>query len=223
MRQFLLLFAAGICAAFTVFGPIDGLADRSFAWHMAQHLVLLILVPLLVLASQPFTVIRRIFGDTATVGLVRSTRWLHALAFPPLALVIYLAVLWGTHFSGLYEAALERPQVHAVEHALYLTAGIIFWLPVVTVPPLRPNAYLVRLFYLMVALPQGALLAVAIAGARLPLYAHYAATMPVAQVIADQQNAGAAMWIAGGLSIFIAILATMGTWAAREMRAAGAS
>jgi len=224
VRRTALLLAATACFAIAVFGPMERLADRSFAWHMAQHLVLLLAVPLLVLGSQPFPAVRRLIGDARTVALLRSTRPLHALAFPPIALAIFLATLWGTHFSHLYEAALDATPVHAAEHALYLFAGFAFWLPVLTVAPLRPLPYPPRLLYLIVALPQGALLAVALGSARAPLYEHYARLMPAAQALADQQNAAAVMWIAGGLAIFIALLATMGTWAARELRAAnGAS
>jgi putative membrane protein len=224
MRQALLLCAAVICGAAAVFGPLESLADRSFAWHMAQHLVLLIVVPLLVLWSQPFPLVRRVLGDARTVTLLRTTRPLHAFAFPPIALAIYLATLWGTHFSHLYETALEIPAVHVTEHVLYLCAGLLFWLPVLAVAPLRPNPYPVRLLYLIVALPQGALLAIALGSSRTPLYPHYAQFMSPAQAVADQQNAAAVMWIAGGLAVFTAILATMGTWAARELRSAnGAS
>lgn len=217
-----LLFTAGIaCGILAVYGPLESLADRSFAWHMAQHLVLLIVVPLLVLWSQPFALVRRLIGSSRTVGLVRATRPLHAVAFPPVALAVFLAVLWGTHFSHLYEAALDSVPVHVTEHSLYLCAGFAFWLPVLTVAPLRPNAYPVRLLYLIVALPQGALLAIALGAARTPLYPHYAQLMPTAQALADQQNAAAVMWIAGGLAIFVALLVTLGTWAARELRTAG--
>jgi cytochrome c oxidase assembly factor CtaG len=202
---------------------MDALADRSFAWHMVQHLVLLVVVPLLALWAQPFPIVRWILGDARTVALVRATRPLHALALPPVALAIFLATIWGTHFSHLYEAALDDAPVHAAEHALYLAAGIIFWLPVLTVAPLRPHAYPVRLLYLIVALPQGALLAVGLGAARTPLYPHYARIMPAARALADQQNAAAVMWIAGGMAIFIALLVTLGTWASRETRASGAS
>lgn len=224
MRTVLLLVAAVACGAFALFGPLERLADRWFAWHMAQHLVILIAVPLLVLWSQPFPLVRRVLGDARTVGLLRATRPLHVMAFPPVALAIFLATLWGTHFSPLYEAALDATPVHATEHALYLFAGFAFWLPVLTVAPLRPHSYPVRLFYLIVALPQGALLAIALSAARSPLYPHYARIMPAAQALADQQDAAAVMWIAGGLATLVALLATMGTWAARELRAAdGAS
>lgn len=224
MKRALLLGGALGCVLLAVVGPFEALVDRSFAWHMAQHLVLLIAAPLLVLWSQPFPAIRAALGNARTVAFLRATRPLHHLAFPPVALAIFLATLWGTHFSRLYEGALDAVPVHAAEHALYLAAGLIFWLPVLTVAPSRPNAYPVRLLYLIVALPQGALLAIALNSARAPLYPHYARLMPASQALTDQQNAAAVMWIAGSLAIFVAMLCTLGVWAAREIRASeGAS
>lgn len=197
--------------------PIEPLADSSFAWHMLQHLVLLYAVPLLVLAARPFDVIRRFAGNRATLAVVRAARPLHALASPPVALVVFVATLWATHLSPLYELALERPAAHVSEHALYLAAGFLFWLPVLTVPPIRPQSYPARLLYLVLALPQGALLAMVIASARHPLYLHYAATAgSPAAALADQGNAAALMWILGGAVVLGALLANLGYWARRE-------
>ena len=40
--------------------------------------------------------------------------------------------------------------------------------------------------------------------------------MPPATALADQQNGAAAMWIGGGMVVFIAFLATFGAWALHE-------
>lgn len=207
---------ASVFAIAALSPAIDRLADASFAWHMVQHLTLFYLVSLFLLLARPFDLLARSLRKPAIATSVRAARPLHVLALPPVALGVFVATLWATHFSPLYELALDHPPVHALEHLLYLTAGIVFWLPVLTVSPLRPLGYPARLFYLIVALPQGALLGMVIASARQPLYAHYAAAGSHAAVLADQGNAAAVMWIAGGLVIFIALLATLGTWARRE-------
>jgi cytochrome c oxidase assembly factor CtaG len=183
---------------------------------MLQHLVLVYPVALLLLLARPLDLYARVAGKAAVAKLVGALRPLHALAWPPVALTIFIGVLWATHFSPLYELALERPAVHAFEHLLYLAAGCIFWLPVVAPPPLRPVPYPARLLYLIVALPQGALLGMVITSARQPLYAHYAALAGSGAALADQSNAAAVMWIAGGLAIFTALLTTLAAWAKRE-------
>jgi putative membrane protein len=220
-RSALFLAAATIAGIAAVFSPLDRLADASFAWHMLQHLILIYLVALLLVAARPFELYATLAGKRATETFVRTTRPLHVVASPPIALAFFIATLWGTHFSPLYALALEYPWVHAGEHLLYLAAGVVFWLPVLAPPPLRPLSYPARAFYLVLALPQGALLAMVIESARSPLYARYAAAAGSA-ALADQRNAGALMWILGGLVIFGAFLLTIAAWAHREIAAENA-
>ncbi len=214
-------FALGAAA---VAPPIDRLADRSFTWHMLQHLVLLYCVPLLVLLARPFDTFAALAAKDATARLVRATRPLHVLASPPVALGVFVAAMWLTHYSGLYEWSLESAPVHVAEHLIYLVAGTVFWLPVLAPPPLRPWSFPARLLYLMLALPQGALLGMALGSARTPLYPHYVAlegSIPAA--LRDQRDAAALMWIVGGLIVFAALLILLGAWARRESVTAVAS
>ncbi|HTU70468.1 MAG TPA: cytochrome c oxidase assembly protein [Candidatus Baltobacteraceae bacterium] len=204
------------CTTLVLSPPVDALSDASFAWHMGEHLVLLFLVPLLIVLSQPFTAFRIVAGKRATAAFVRVTRPLHVLAHPALTFSLFVGYLWLLHFSPLYESALEHPLVHAGEHLLLVVVGTLFWLPVLAPPPLRPPAFPVRLFYLLLALPQGALLGFALGAARAPLYPHYAAVMGMQAALADQRNGAAVMWIGGGLAVLTAFLATFGVWAARE-------
>jgi putative copper resistance protein D len=207
------------CAVIVLSPPFDRLADGSFAWHMAQHMVLLFIVPLLAVLADPFHAFMRVAGKRRTAGFVRATEGLRVIASPPVALAIFVAALWGSHFSPLYEASLEHEWIHVGEHALFLFAGTVFWLPVLAPAPVRPVSFPARLLYLFIALPQGALLGAALTSARTPLYPHYAAATSVAHALADQSNAAAIMWIGGGLILLTALLATFGAWAMRERRA----
>lgn len=205
--------AALACGALAFSPAMDVRADASFAWHMVQHLIVLFAIPFFVLAAEPFRIFAQFAPKSWTARLVRATRPLHNAAHPAVALGAFIATLWFTHFSPLYELALEHASIHVAEHALYFVAGLLFWTPVLAPPPLRPLAFPARVLYLFVALPQGALLGFALAGSRHVLYAHYAGT---ANAFADQQNAAAVMWIGGGLTLLAAFLCTIGAWAVRE-------
>lgn len=214
------LTAAVVTGIVAIPVPLDALADRSFAWHMVQHLILLYVVSLLLVLSRPFDLVSPFLSKKLTAKIVRGLRPLHAAVSAPVALAVYVATLWLTHFSGVYEASLRNGAIHIAEHALYLCAGIALWLPVLAPAPLRALPYPARLLYLLVALPQGALVSMAIFSARLPLYPHYlTAQGSVAAALQDQHAAAAIMWIAGGLVLFVALLATLGTWARRELAA----
>ena len=218
MRGIYLLAAAGVfwCA---LSPQMDVPAERSFAVHMLQHLLILLVAPVLVLLSHPFAEAPRLFGKAQSA---RITRWLRSVAFmsyPPFSLSAFVAVLWLTHFSPLYNAALESEPVHICEHVIYFAAGLIFWLPVVPQPPFRPISHPARLLYLLIAMPQGALLSMALGSARRPLYPHYALHAPLSRALLDQQAAAAVMWISGGMLLFAAFLMLLGRWARREAEA----
>ncbi len=215
-RGIILLVGAALAAGAAIASPLDGLADRSFAWHMVQHLMLVYVVALLLVAARPFELFAALAGKRTTAAFVRGLHGARWTASAPVALASFLAILWGTHFSGLYELSLEHAWAHAGEHLLYLAAGIAFWLPVLAPPPLRPIPYPARALYLALALPQGAFLGMVIAGARAPLYPHYVAIGGFSSALADQRDAGAVMWIAGGAVILAAFLATFAAWAHRE-------
>ncbi len=212
-----LFLGAALAVGVTAIGPLDALADRSFAWHMLQHLLVIYAVALLLVAANPFALVVRVAPKRAVERLVRASRPFHAPAAPWIALPAFVAVLWITHFSPLYELALERTWVHVAEHLCYLVAGVAFWLPVLAPAPLRPPSYPVRIFYLVVALPQAALLGMVLFAARVPLYAHYVrAAGSLGAALADQQAGAAVMWIGGGMVVLAALLFTIGSWARRE-------
>ncbi|HTD36580.1 MAG TPA: cytochrome c oxidase assembly protein [Candidatus Limnocylindrales bacterium] len=209
--------------AAVLLGPLDDLADASLAWHMVQHLALVLLVAPLLLLGAP---LRLALGalpphGAAVLARVLNATPVRALTNPGVAWVQFVLVLYGTHFSPLYEAALENPTVHACEHALYLTSALVFWTPVLAVPP-APHAppHAVRILMLFLALPASAFLGFAFYVGKHVLYAHYA-VHPGA--LEDQIAGGAVMWIAGGTPLLIALLWCIADWGAREQRLAAIS
>jgi cytochrome c oxidase assembly factor CtaG len=142
---------------------------------------------------------------------------LATLLSPVPAWLCYVAILWISHFSGLYNAALQNELVHGLEHGLYFCFALLFWSAVVQtgfVP--HPVRFEARLLYVFLAIPQGAFLGLALYQTRVVLYAHYAALQPAAVALADQHNAGALMWMGGGILMFAAFVITAALWAAHE-------
>lgn len=184
---------------------------------MLQHLALLFVIAPLVLLADPFAAVRAIAGRR-TVSIARATRWAHVAFHPALALALYVLVLWGVHFSPLFEGSLESPLLHLCEHAAFLLAGFAYWAPLIAPHPLRPLPYPARVLYALVLLPQGAFVSAVLDSARTPLYAHYAHTLG-ARALGDQRDAAALMWIAGGIIGVAALLAVAAVWAHRERRA----
>jgi len=207
-----------VCFGLALSAPVNVLAERSFAAHMAQHVVLMLVAAPLVLLGAPLLLAVAVPSrDKARmVAGVAGHPVMHAVFAPIVGWVLFVGVLWGAHFSPLYEGALESGWVHVVEHALFITAAFLFWLPVVQVGFVpRPVSFPARMLYLVLMFPQGAFLGLAIYGSRHVLYAHYATVLGAAAV-GDQQNGGAIMWIAGGFIMFAAFMLVAASWARSE-------
>jgi putative membrane protein len=215
----IVLYALGLAAlAGALLGPLDGLADGALSWHMVQHLLLVSVVAPLLLLGAPLRLALAGLPARPAGVLARALASppLRVLTHPAFAWLQFAAVLYGTHFSPLYEAALENEGVHALEHILYLSSALLFWQPLLAVAPApHAPAHPVRILALFLALPMSAFLGFAFYVTQRVLYPHYAA-QPGA--LADQTSAGAIMWIAGGGPLFAALLWCVADWGARERR-----
>jgi len=49
------------------------------------------------------------------------------LAHPATAVVLYVAGMWLWHVPALYDAALEHPVLHVVEHLTFAAIGMLYW------------------------------------------------------------------------------------------------
>ena len=215
-------FAGCLAAAAAVLGPwFDELADTSFAWHMVQHLVLMMVcAPLFVLAV-PLRTVLAIAPTRAARALARLLRSqpVRVLSTPLAGWAAVTLVLYVAHFSGLYEAALENDGVHAFEHGLFFATAVLFWQSVIAPAPFaHPPSYPARLLAIFFALPASAFLGLAFYVSTRPLYPHYVAAVGVLAALDDQRNGGAVMWLGGGVTLFAALLLTVARWGAAERR-----
>jgi putative copper resistance protein D len=141
------------------------------------------------------------------------------VSFPVVAWLIFAGVMWGTHFSPIFDRSLEDPLVHDLEHALYLGAALLFWWPAVGLDPSpwrMPHP--VRAMYVFLQMPQNTFLAVTILNSSVVLYQHYA-TLPRTwgpTVLEDQQIAGGLMWITGDVLFLLGLAAILAGWMAHD-------
>ncbi|MDP9242806.1 MAG: cytochrome c oxidase assembly protein [Actinomycetota bacterium] len=203
-------FLAGLAVIFVALQtPLDVRAATSFSVHMVQHLLLtMVAAPLLVLGA-PVTLALVSSSRTARRRLLSTLRsWpVRALSSPILAWALFMVVLWGTHFSGIYELTLQNQGVHVLEHLAYLASAVLFWIPVVGLDPAPSGlSHPARILYLFLAMPSMAFLGLAILSANHVLYPTYGRISGVAGALADQRAAGAIMW-AGTMFLIVPALA----------------
>ena len=132
---------------------------------MVQHLLLTMVAAPLLLLGAPVTLALRRGRDAAHGGSPRLLRSAPArvLGNPLVAWALFFVVLWGIHFTSLYEAALRNDGVHALEHIALLVTALLFWMPIVRADPVTSGlSYPARILYLFVAMPAMAFLGLTI-------------------------------------------------------------
>jgi putative copper resistance protein D len=154
---------------------------------------------------------------------VLHSRPVTVLRSPLFGWATFAVVIWGTHYSPVYEAALRSETVHALEHLAYLAAGLLFWWPVVGLDPSPARlSHPGRLLYLFLSMPVMALLGLAIFNSGHILYSHYSVTSGLVGIsaLADQHLAGALMWEGGMFVVVPALGFVLWSWMNRDEREA---
>jgi cytochrome c oxidase assembly factor CtaG len=223
----LAFYGALAAVAVALVSGIDRYDTVLFSVHMVQHLLLTLVAAPLFALSAPITLLLRLSSPATRrrwIIPILHSRAMRVVSFPLVAWLIFAGVMWGSHFSPLFDRALEDPLVHDLEHLGYLAAGVLFWWPAIGPDPSPWRmSHPVRVMYVFLQMPQNTFLAVAILNASQPLYSHYATLVRSwgPSPLNDQQIAGGIMWLFGDLGFLAAILGLVVAWMRHEERETG--
>jgi putative membrane protein len=195
-------------------GPMHDLSDRVlFSAHMAQHLVLTLVVPPLLLLAAPGWMVDDLLRATRLTTLVRAlTR-----AVPALALYTVALVTW--HLPAAYTLALEVHGWHIVQHLTLMAAATLAWWPVLGRSSRAPRLpYAGQILYLFAfGMPMMAVAAM-ITAAETLLYPFYADAPRLLGLtpFADQRLGGVLMWVPASVVPLVAFTVVFFRWVAAE-------
>ncbi len=207
-------FLAGLLTVgVAIASPLDAFASLLLTAHMAQHLLLMVVAPPLLLLGAPYApLLRGLPAGLARDGLGPFLAWPplvrlgRALTHPATGLSAMALAMWGWHVPAAYELALRSPAWHQVEHGSFLVAATLYWWPVVLPWPSRPQwpAWSVPL-YLLAGDMQNTVLAAVLTFSDRVLYPTYAAAPRLfgLTVLQDQALAGVLMWVPGSLAFLV--------------------
>jgi putative copper resistance protein D len=204
--------------------PIKAYSDRLLSVHMVQHLLLtMAAAPLLVLGAPVILALRassRSIRERVVLPLVHSAL-ARFLSHPGVSWGAFVAAMWATHFTNLYQEALGSETIHNLEHILYLATALLFWRPILGVDagPSRIS-HPARFLYVFLSMPPMAFLGLAIYSSNQVLYTHYLTTAPAlgTSALADQHLAGALMWITPMVLFLPALAFVLFDWMKKETR-----
>lgn len=220
-------FAGGLgVLVVAVASPVAAYDTDLFAVHMVQHLLILMLAAPLLLLGTPVTLLMRAASPRVRKEVILPLLHsgpLRAVSFPVVTWGLLMAVLWVSHFSPLFDGALENSWLHRAEHGLYLGAALLFWWPAIghDPSPWRMN-HPMRALYVFLQMPQNSFLAVAIANATRVIFPHYESIARGwgPSPLEDQQWAGYIMWIGGDIGFLVALGCIIYGWVKHEEKAA---
>jgi cytochrome c oxidase assembly factor CtaG len=220
--SFFLGLATIVVATQSSVGAYD---DVLFSVHMVQHLLLIMVAPVFLVAGRPITLLLHASRNPLhrwTLVVIRS-RVMTTLTCPPVAAAIYAVVIIGTHLTGFMNLTLEHEQAHNAEHLLYLFAGYIYFLPLLGSEPIRwKMSFPTRFLLLALSMPIDTFVGVVLLQANHELFSAYAQTPRTwgPSPLADLHTGGAIMWVGGDAIMFVLVLCVFVVFM-RDKRAQG--
>jgi putative membrane protein len=211
-------FTAGWAALLAaLLPPLRQAGQGLFTAHMLEHeLLMAAAAPLLVLGRPigPFLwalppIARRRFGRAAQAQPVAAV-W-RALTAPLVATVLHFAALWAWHLPLLFEAALDHPGLHRLQHISFLGSALVFWWAMLERRPRAPGPAFGHLFVTSI---HASLLGALFLFAPRPWYPRQvlgAAAWGLSP-LEDQQLGGLLMWLVACSVYVVAALWILAGW-----------
>jgi putative membrane protein len=193
----------------SIASPLDGFADVLLSAHMIEHLLLMSFVPPLLLIGYPVVPLMRglprvvrnyLLGPLLRFEPLRSLG--HFLTTPIVAWLVMNLIFLGWHVPTAYDFALDHEHWHEFEHACFLGASLLFWLPLVLPWPSRQrHAGWHMLIYLVSADIVNTMLSAFLAFCDRPIYEYYLREPNPFHIspLSDQITGAVIMWVVGSL------------------------
>jgi cytochrome c oxidase assembly factor CtaG/putative copper export protein len=204
-----------------------------FSMHMAAHMLLSMLTPILLVLGAPVTLALRALpaaGRNEPPGL---REWLLAALHsrvsrlftqPIVATVLFVAGFYGLYLGGLFDAAAGSHAGHVLMNVHFLVSGYLFYWVVIGVDPTpRPISPLTKVGVVFASLPLHAFFGVVLMGTQTVLAGNFYRSLQLdwhTDLLGDQRLGGAIAWAAGEVPLVIVMIALLIQWSRSDQRAA---
>ncbi|HTT54601.1 MAG TPA: cytochrome c oxidase assembly protein [Streptosporangiaceae bacterium] len=225
-------FYGGLLAVLLALVSPLGYWSGTFIWiRTLQDILLGVFAPPLIVLGAPWLVLRRGLGRLAVrpdSAVVAEAAQAAAAAAParrrqpprlrswPVAVTALFILVWcGWYLPALYDAGVRHPVVLAVQAVSYLVAGVLFWLQLIGSRPFSPRfAPLYRVMLIAAVVLASTVLGMVLGFGANVMYPAYLGVghHHVLSVTADQQQAGAELWVLVLLPYVIAGVALLIQW-----------
>jgi cytochrome c oxidase assembly factor CtaG len=208
-------------------------APAMFSVHMAQHMLLSMLVPILLVLGAPVTLALRALPPAGRSRPPGAREWLLAAVHSPparwfthplVALPLFVGSYYALYFSGLFASALPEHPAHVLMKLHFLLTGLAFFWPLIGIDPaprrLEPAG---RLGILFASVPFHAFFGVALMSSATVIGDGFyrALALPwVPDPLRDQQLGGGLAWASGELPLLLVVIVLLVQWSRQDERSA---
>jgi putative membrane protein len=198
-------FCAGLLLIWIALGSsLAAFDEQLLTVHMLQHLLLMTVAPALILLGAPMmpflhglprSLVHDVLGPVLRWPPVQKIGSL--LARPAVCFVAAAAALIGWHVPAAFTLGLQSEFWHVVEHSCFITAGFLFWWPVIRPWPsvTSGSRWPIVLYLFLATIPCDILSGFLAFSDRLAYPIYLSAPRSFAlSALEDQQAAAALMW-----------------------------
>lgn len=202
-----------------------------FSMHMAGHMLLSMLVPVLLVLGAPVTLALRALPAAGRDDPPGPREWLLAalhsrvsrvLTNPIVATVIFVSGFYGLYFGGIFDVAASSHAAHVAMNLHFLVTGYLFYWVVIGVDPTpRPIPPIAKLAVVFASLPLHAFFGVVLMGTKSVLAGDFYRSLQLTwhtDLLGDQRLGGGIAWSAGEVPLVLVLLALLIQWRRSDQR-----
>lgn len=222
-----------LAVAYATVGGLGVYSHVMFSAHMASHMVLSMMAPILLVLGSPVTLALRALPGTDEdggrgprqwlAGVLRS-RYVRVITHPIVAAGIFVVSLYGIYFSGLFEHLMESHLGHGFMELHFLLAGCLYYEVLVGDSPIPHRlSHLARLGLGLVVMPFHAFFAIAVMGSSTLIGGRYYELLDrgYATNLLDDQNLGGSLtWALGEVPMVLVLFVLLAQWYRTDTREA---
>ncbi|MEV0974149.1 cytochrome c oxidase assembly protein [Microtetraspora glauca] len=200
-------------------------APVLFSVHMAEHMVLAMLVPILLVLGAPVTLALRALkpavrrgdrGPREWITVILHSRYVKFVAHPAIATAIFIVSTYALYFTPLFASAMQEHLGHIAMTVHFLVSGCLFFWVIIGVDP-GPHRlpHVGRLLLLFITMPFHAFFGIALMSMGTVLAADWYNQLGRtwgASSVSDQQTGGAIAWGFGEIPTLIVVIALAIQW-----------
>jgi putative copper resistance protein D len=202
-----------------------------FSVHMAGHMLLSMLTPILLVLGAPTTLALRALPTAGKGNPPGPREWLLAglhgkasrfFSHPVVATVMFVAGFYALYFGGIFDAAAGHHGAHLVMNAHFLLTGYLFYWAVIGIDPTpRPIPPIGKIGMVFATLPLHAFFGVVLMGMSVVLSASFYRSLQLpwlTDLLGDQHLGGSIAWAAGEIPLVAVLLALLIQWQRSDRR-----